>query len=153
MLRTEKSIVIDAAVDEVFAYTVDPQHLPEFFTGVLDVSDIERLPTGGYACKTVNKFAGVHTGMTGKTTAFVRNERIVWEATGKLADVTITVTFQPVESTKTRVTCIEEYTFHGGFLGKLGEPFLGKYIDHAAEMTQETLKARIEAGVPASTAH
>lgn len=38
---------------------------------------------------------------------------------------------------------------HGGFLGKLGEPFLTTYVDHAAALTQATLKARIEAGVPA----
>ena len=149
MIRTEKSIVIDVPVAEVFAYAADPQHLPEYFTGFLEVSDIRRLPNGGFACKTVNRVAGLHTEMTGETTEFVPNERMVSKATGKLADVTVTATFRPVESGKTRVTCIEEYTIHGGFLGKLGEPFLTKYVNHAAEMTQATLKARMEAGVPA----
>ena len=147
MIQTEKSIVIDVPVAEVFAYTADPRHSPEFFTGVLEVSDIRRLPNGGFACKTVSKFAGLHTEMTGETAEYVLNERLVYKATGKLSDFTNTVTFQPVEDTKTRVTCIEEYTFHGGFLAKLGEPFLTKYVDHAAELTQATLKARIEAGV------
>jgi len=149
MIRTEKSIVIDVPVAEVFAYAADPAHLPEYFTGVLEVSDIRRLPNGGFACKTVNKFAGLHTEMTGETAEFVRNERLVSKATGKLTDFANTVTFQPVGGTKTRVTCVEEYTMHGGFLGKLGEPFLTTYVDHAAALTQATLKARIEAGVPA----
>ncbi len=151
MIRTEKNIVIDVPVAEVFAYAADPQHLPEYFTGVLEVSDIRRLPNGGFASKTVNKFAGLHTEMTEETTEFVPNERVVSKATGKLTDVTVTATFEPVEGTKSRVTCIEEYTIHGGFLGKLGEPFLTKYFDHAAAMTQETMKAHIEAGVPAAT--
>jgi uncharacterized protein YndB with AHSA1/START domain len=148
MIRTEKSIVIAVPVAEVFAYAADPQHLPEYFTGVLKVSDIRRLPNGGFAAKMENKFAGVYTEMSGETTEFVPNERLVTKSTGKLADVTITVTFQPVEGTKTKVTCLEEYTFHGGVFGKVGEPFLTKYVNHAAEMTQETLKARVEAGIP-----
>jgi uncharacterized protein YndB with AHSA1/START domain len=140
MIRTEKSIVINVPVAEVFAYTADPQHVPEYFHGCLEIADIRRLPNGGFAAKTVNRFAGLHTEMTGETTEFVPNERMVTKSTGKLADVT-----------KTRVTCIEEYTIHGGFLAKLGDPFLSRYVDHGAELTQETLKARVEAGVPAAS--
>ena len=151
MIRTEKSIVINVPVAEVFAYTADPQHVPEYFHGCLEIADIRRLPNGGFAAKTVNRFAGLHTEMTGETTEFVPNERMVTKSTGKLADVTVTATFQPVEDTKTRVTCIEEYTIHGGFLAKLGDPFLSRYVDHGAELTQETLKARVEAGVPAAS--
>ena len=151
MIRTEKSIVIGVPVAEVFAYVEDPRHLPEYFTGILEVSDIRQLPTGGFACKTISKFAGLHTEMTGETTEYVRNERLVSKATGKFADFANTVTFQSIEGGKTRVTCIEEYTIHGGFLGKLGESFLTTYVDHAAELTQATLKARIEVGVPAAT--
>lgn len=150
MIRTEKRIVINAPVEDVFAYAADPNHAPAYFTGVLEVSDVRRLPNGGYAFKSVNKFAGLHAEMLCEHTEFVPNARIVSRATGKFADLTVNATFQPQEGAKTQVTCIEEYTIHGGFLGKLGEPFLARYADHAAEMTQETLKARIEAGVPAA---
>lgn len=150
MIKTEKSIVIDASVDEVFAYATDPKHAPEYFTGVLEVSDVKRLPNGGYNFKSVNRFAGAHTHMTDETLEFVPSKRIVTRSTGSLADVKVTATFQSEVSRKTRVTCVEEYTIHGGFLGKLGEPFLAKYVNHAAELTQATLKARIEAGVPAT---
>ncbi len=148
MIRTEKSIVIDVPVAEVFAYASDPQHVPEYFHGCLEVSDIRQLPNGGFACKSVNKFAGLRTEMTEETTEFVPNERLVTKGTSKLADVTITATFASVEDAKTRVTCIEEYTIHGGFLAKLGDPFLNWYVGHGAELTQATLKAHVEAGVP-----
>ncbi len=151
MIRTEKSTLIDVPVADVFAYAADPKNAPEYFHGCLEVSDIRRLPNGGYAYKTVNRFAGLHTEMSGENTEFLPNERVVVKGIGRLADVTITATFTPVEGTKTRVRCIEEYTFHGGFLAKFGEPFLTKYVDHAAELTQATLKARVEAGVPAAT--
>lgn len=152
MLRTEKSIVIDVPVKDVFTYATDPQHLPEYFTGVLEVSDIRRLPSGGYAFKSVYRIAGLHTDATTENSEWVPDARVVSRATSKLSDFTVTATFQQVEGGKTRVTCIEEYTIHGGFLGKLGETFLAGYIDHAAELTQATLKARIEAGIPAPTA-
>ncbi|MGE5333165.1 MAG: SRPBCC family protein [Nitrososphaerota archaeon] len=153
MIKTEKNIVIKAPVEEVFAYAADPNHLPEYFTGVDKITDVRRLPNGGYGFKSVNKIAGLHTDMTNEDVEFVANERIVGKSHGALTDSTVTATFATMEGGQTRVTCVEEYTIHGGFLGKLGEAFLGKYFDHAAELTQETLKARIEAGVPALTPH
>lgn len=152
MLKIEKSIVINAPVDEVFAYTSDPTHTPQFFTGVDEVRDIRRLPNGGFASTTRVKIAGFHTEMTGETTEFVPNKRFVSRSNGGLEDATITVTFEPVEGDKTRVTCVEQHDIHGGILGDLGEFFLDGYLNHAAEMTQATLKARIEAGVPAALA-
>ncbi len=151
MVKTEKSIVIDTPIEEVFAYTSDPKHLPEYYTGVIEVSDIQRLADGGYVFKGVSKIAGFHTDTTTTDSEFVPNQRIVAKSTSTLSDATVTVTFQAIEGGKTLVTCIEEYTIHGGILGKLGEAFLNNYIDHAAELTQATLKARIEAKVPAMT--
>jgi uncharacterized protein YndB with AHSA1/START domain len=150
-MKIEKRITIAAPVEEVFAYATNPEHLPEYYTGVLEVTDVRRLPNGGYSFKSMNKVAGLHADMTAESVEFIPNERIVSRARGALADSTITVTCERMEGNKTRVTCTEEHTIHGGFLGKLGETFLAKYFDHAAELTQATLKARIEAGIPAAT--
>jgi uncharacterized protein YndB with AHSA1/START domain len=149
MVKTEKSIVIDAPVEEVFAYASDPHHLPEYFTGVEKVSDVRSLPSGGYSFKSVNKIAGLRADMTSEDVEFVRNERVVARARGKLDEMLLRAMFERLEGGKTRVTCIEEHTLQGGILGKLGEPFFAKYLDHAAELTQASLKARIETGVPA----
>ncbi len=152
MVKIEKSIVIAAPVDEVFAYASDPRNAPEYFTGIHEVSDLRRLPNGGYAFKAGYKIAGLHADSTSEDTEFVPNERIVSQSRSALDDVKLTATFERLEGGKTRVTCIEEHTLHGGFLGKLGETFLTGYLEHAAEMTQATLKAHIEAGIPTGAA-
>lgn len=151
MLKIEKSIVIDAPVEEVFAYVSDPNHAPDYFTGVQEVSDVRRLPNGGYSYKSVVKLAGLHADVTGEDLEVVTNERFISQVRSALDDVKYTVTFERMDGGKTRLTCVEEHTLHGGVLGKLGEAFLGRYLDHAAELTQETIKARLEAGVLAPT--
>ncbi len=152
MLKIEKSIVIDAPVETVFAYANDPNRAPEYYAGVDDVKDIRPLPNGGYTFKSTYKIAGLHTEVTGEDIEVVPNERFVAKFRSALDDVNLTVTFERLDGGKTRVTCHEEHTLHGGILGTLGEPFLAKYLDHAAEQTQATLKARIEAGIPATLA-
>ncbi len=151
MLTVEKSRVINAPIEEVFAYTIDPMHAPEYYTGAQAISDVQRLPNGGYSFKGDFKLAGLHTEVTGENVEFVPNERLVTQARSALDDLTIAVTFERVERDKTRVTCHEEHTLHGGILGKLGEAFLASYFDHAAELTQLNLKARIETQALAAT--
>jgi uncharacterized protein YndB with AHSA1/START domain len=56
MLRFEKSIEVDAPVEQVFAYLLDPAHLPEYMTGGGVVKDIQRLPDGRYTHTEVSKF-------------------------------------------------------------------------------------------------
>lgn len=148
MLTIEKSIVIDAPVERVFAYIADPSHLPEYYTDVDEVRDIRHLPNGGYAGRLMP------LDLTVETTELVPGERIVscgiW--CGSLADVTITTTFDRLEGDKTRVTCREEHTFHGGFFGRIGEKSSAKYFERSMEMTQTALKAHVEAAIPAETA-
>lgn len=150
MLRFEKRIVIDAPVEQVFAYTVDPTHKPEYFVGVEQVKDIQRLPTGGYAFTTVSKLFGLHVEGKTEQVEFVPNERFVAQEHTPVMDATLSLRFERLEEGKTRVSGIGEYTLAGGFLGKLGEPFLAKYIEHAGEMSLKALKAHIEAGILAS---
>jgi uncharacterized membrane protein len=149
MLRFEKSIVIDAPVEAVFAYTVDPTHKPEYFVGVAEVKDIQRLPNGGYTFTTVSKFLGLHTQGKTEQVEFVPNERFVAQEHTLFMDVTLSLRFEKLDSHKTLVSGYAEYTFVGGFLGKLIEPLLTRYVEHAAEMSLAALKAHIEVDVPA----
>ena len=147
MFEIEKSIVIDAPVEDVFAYVADPQHAPEYYTDVNEVKDLRLLPNGGYACMFMP------LDMTIETSEFVPSERIVSRGTacGPMDDITITTTFDRLDGDKTRVTTHEEHAFHGGFFGRLGEKSSSKYFDRAAEMTLAALKTRIEAKTPAGT--
>ncbi len=149
MLRFEKRIVIDAPVDEVFAYTVDPTHKPAYFVGVEEVKDIQRLPTGGYTFTTVSKLLGLHVQGKTEQVEFVPNERFVALEHTPVMDVTLSLRFETLDSRKTVVSGYAEYTFAGGFLGKLSEPLLARYVEHAAERSLVALKAHIEAGIPA----
>jgi uncharacterized protein YndB with AHSA1/START domain len=148
MLKTEHSVVIDAPVEEVFAYATDPEHVPEYYTDVSEVKDLRRLPNGGYAGTFVPLDLPV------ETIEFVPNERIVLRGNwcGPMDDVTITTTFDRLDSDRTRVTSHEEHTFHGGFFARIGEKSTSKYLDHAAEMTMAALKTRIEAETLAAAA-
>lgn len=146
MLRFEKSIVISAPVEEVFAFAADPSHLPEYFTEVREVKDMRRLPNGGYACTLMP------VELTTETIELVPNERIVSRGSwcGGLDDVTMTTTFERLDGGQTRVTWHEEHAFHGGFFGRIGEKSTAGYLERAAEMTLAALKVRIEAGIPAT---
>jgi uncharacterized protein YndB with AHSA1/START domain len=133
MLTIEKSLVIDAPVETVFAYIADPKHLPEYFRGVERVSKVRRLSNQGYSFEFVDKIIGERFVATGECTEFVPNERIVAHLQGAPEDETLTTTFERLSSGATRVTFVEEYTVHGEFLGELGEAFLAEYLHHASE--------------------
>ncbi len=152
MLTYEKSLVIDAPAETAFAYIADPKHLPEYFRGVEQVSKVRRLPNRGYSFQFVDKMIGKRFIATGECTEFVPNERLVVQLHAAPEDETLTTTFERLSSSTTRVTCVEEYTIHGGeFLGELGEAFLAEYLHLASDMTYATLKVHIEAGSPAKT--
>lgn len=154
MLTFEKSFVIDAPVEAVFAYTADPTHLPEYFRGVERVSKVRRLPNQGYSFQFVDKIVGERFVATGECTEFVPNKRLVVRLHAEPEDETRTTTFERLNSDSTRMTCVEEYTIHGGFIGELGEAFLAEYLHHAGEMSNAALKAHIEAsGSGGKTAH
>ena len=147
MLKFEKSTVINAPVEDVFAYAVDPSHLPDYFTEVHEVRDLRPLPNGGYAC-TLSPVE-----LTMETSEVIPNERIVSHGKwcGGLDDVTMTTTFNRLDGDQTRVTWQEEHTFHGGIFGRMGEKSTAGYLEHAAVTTLAAFKARIEARAPAAT--
>ncbi|HET9979426.1 MAG TPA: SRPBCC family protein [Ktedonobacterales bacterium] len=148
MLRLEKSIEVDAPVEQVFAYLVDPAHLPEYETGGGEVKNIQRLPDGRYTYTEVSKLLGIHSESKGEQVEVVPNERIVWRDEGGGMDSTMTERFERLPEGKTSVTVVSETTLHAGPFAKFGEAFFAKYFDRGIEMAMEAAKARIEAGIP-----
>lgn len=152
MIRIEKSIVIDAPVEQVFAYLVDPAHLPEYLPGTDEVTDIQRLPDGRHTCTIVSTFLGVHIEVKNEQVEVVPNERIVEQSHGGGMAWTATTRFERLEGGKTRASEVDEATLHGGPLGKLGEAFFAKYLDHGMEMAMLAGKAHIEGEAQLRTA-
>lgn len=147
MVTIEKSIIINAPVEAVFAYAADPNHLPEYYADVTAVKHVRQLPNGGYACTLVPHDAPM------ETSEVIPNARIVLRGKwcGPMDDVRSTTTFERLASNQTRVTSHEEHTFHGGVFGRIGEKGAAAPLDHAAEMALAALKAHIEAQTPATT--
>ena len=148
MIRVEKSIVIDAPVETVFAYVQDPTHEPDYMPGTDEVKDLQRLPDGRYTYTDVSKFLGLRTESRCEQVEVIPNERIVERDQGGGMDGTVTERFERLPDGKTRVSVVGESTIHAGPFTKFGEAFLTRYMGHAVEMAMEAAKAHIEAGIP-----
>ena len=152
MLRFEKSIVVDAPVEQVFAYLVDPIHYPEFTPNTVEVTDIQRLPDGRHTYTHVGKFLGLHVDSKAEQSEVIPNERIVEKSWGGGMDSTMIMGFERLPDGKTRVRIVNETSLHAGPLAKFGESVLAKYFDHGMEMAMEAAKAHVEARIPTGAA-
>jgi len=142
MVKTEKSIFINAPVEKVFAFMAEPKNLPEIWPSLLEVKDVESLPNGGYSYNWVYKMAGIRIEGHAEWIEFVPNQRIVDKNESGIPS-TFVYTYQP-EDGGTRVTVNVEYTLPGAVLGKLAEPFIVKVNENEGDTVLANLKARME---------
>lgn len=148
MFRFEKSIEVDAPVEQVFAYVVNPAHIPEYESGIPEVKDIQHLPDGRYTYTEVAKFLELQVEFTCEQVEVVPNERIVAKGQGAGLDDITTYRLERLADGKTRVTLVSENTLHAGPLAKIGEASFAQYFEHSVEMAMQAAKAHIEANVP-----
>jgi uncharacterized protein YndB with AHSA1/START domain len=47
MAKIEKSILINAPVEKVFAFTAEPNNLLEIWPSMLEIKNVESVPNGG----------------------------------------------------------------------------------------------------------
>ncbi len=145
MVTIEKSIVIDAPIEQVFAYFGDPAYASEYLPGVDGVKDIQRLSDGRYTWTLVTGFLGMHVDIKSEQVKVVPHERIVEKGHGGGIDGTVTTRFEGLENGETRVTVVNENILHAGPLGKFGEAFLARYFDRGEGKAMEAAKSHIEA--------
>lgn len=143
MARVEKTITIDAPVEKVFAYIDVPANLLEIWPSLVDVQDVERLPSGGSKFAWTYKMAGVSFDGRAEAVEYVANRRIVTKSEGGVSS-TITWIFEPEEE-GTKVTNVADYTVHLPVLRKLAESFLARVNENEGEVLLANLKARMEA--------
>jgi uncharacterized protein YndB with AHSA1/START domain len=143
MANVERSIVIQAPVEKVFGFAADPSHLPEFWTSMIEVKDIQPLANGGHRFRWVYQMAGMRFEGTSDDVEYLPNQRMVQKSKGGI-DSTITWTFQP-EAGGTRVTFLAEYKVPVPLLGRLAEAMIVKVNEHETEALLANLKARMEA--------
>jgi uncharacterized protein YndB with AHSA1/START domain len=142
MAKLVKSISIEAPVDQVFAYMSEPTNQVEIWPSIIEVSEVKRLPDGGYTHDWVYKMAGVRLKGSTRTLEFVPNRRFVEKTRGGL-DSTLTWTFEP-EDGGTRLTVETEYKVPIPVLGRMAEALILKMNEQEGELVLANLKARME---------
>jgi uncharacterized membrane protein len=142
MAKLEQSITIQAPVDRVFAYISEPVNQVEIWPSMVEVTDVKRLPDGGYTHSWVYKMAGVRLKGSTRTVEFVPNQRFVEETKGGI-DSIFTRTFEP-EDGGTRLTVVTEYKVPIPVLGRMAEAIVVKMNEREGELVLVNLKARME---------
>ena len=143
MTKAENSVFIKAPVDKVFSYAVDPANQPDFWPSLLECTDIERLPSGGFSNRWVYKMSGMRFKGTAESTEYLANRRVVSVTKGGIPSVQ-TWTFEP-EPSGTKVTFAAEYTVPIPLLGKMAEAIIVKMNQREAETLLANLRDRMEA--------
>ena len=146
MARIQKSILIHASVEDVYAVARDPNRWPDWFVGM---SEIDKL-TGAGEVGTVAEFGYAMAGMRFPVTVEVLDAHLGpdggrWK--GKIAGPLAgeqTWTYTP-KGTDTEVSVDLEYTVPGKALGQIANRLIiERQQDRSADQTIENLKALCE---------
>jgi carbon monoxide dehydrogenase subunit G len=142
MAIVEKSIVIAAQPDQIFAFIAEPTNLPEIWPSLVEVHDVTPAANGGSDFKWTYKMAGMRFEGTSTALEFTPPTRISTATKGGISSTT-TLTVAP-EGDATRVTFHADLTVPGKLLGKLAEPLVIRENNKEAEALLANLKTRME---------
>jgi len=138
----ERSVLVQAPPEKVFGYLNDPHHLLEIWPSMIDVTNVEYLPEGGYRYHWLYKMAGVRFEGDSRTIEFEPNKHIVQKNTGDFVS-TFDWKFIP-ENGYTKIWVKAEYEIPKQLLTKLAEPFILKLNEREADFVVANLKDRVE---------
>ncbi len=138
----EKSTVIAAPAERIFAFVSEPTNLPEIWPSLVEVRDITPAANGGSDFRWTYKMAGMRFEGTSTALDFAPPRRISAATKGGISSTT-TWTLEP-EGDATRVTIHSELTVPGKLLGKLAEPLVMRENSKEAEVILTNLKTRME---------
>jgi uncharacterized protein YndB with AHSA1/START domain len=146
MVTIERTIIINAPVERVFAYMTNPANLPEIWPCLIEVNDLVQTREGtGTTYNWVYKMAGAHFEGTAKITELVPNHRLVVKDEGGIKAIR-TTTVQPAEG-RTKYTLQMEYVLPPSLLGELDAGFIQRLNECEADVVLANLKAKMEAEV------
>ena len=141
MAKIEKSITINAPVEEVFAYVDDPMSQLEYLPSMVEVKDVTGQGVGAHYRWTF-KMAGLRFEGETTMTEYTPNERMVVQSKGGIVS-TWNWTFTP-EDGGTKINLTVEYTVPIPVLGKLGEALVLKQNEREADQAMANIKAKLE---------
>lgn len=142
-LGIDKSILIEAPVEKVFAYYSEPENLPEVWPSLLEVKEVERTPEGwARKFKWVYKMAGMRFEGSTENSEYDKNERTVAVSKGGI-ESTIDTTYED-QGGKTLLRDRVTYRVPVPLIGRVAERFLARTNEHEVETIHKNLKARLE---------
>jgi uncharacterized membrane protein len=143
----KKSVLIDAPIEEVFAYYSEPENVPEVWPSLLEVRDVERTPEGwAKTFRWVYKMAGMRLDGSSETTKYEANRRTLVVSKGGIESSIETI--YEDQGGKTLVSEHTQYRVPIPLLGKVAGRFLEKSNENEVETIHANLKARMESDVP-----
>lgn len=140
--KLEKSIIVNAPVEKVFAFVDDPSNLPSVWPSLEQITNVERQPSGGASDDFVYKMGGMRFKGHSEPVEYVPNQRIATRSKTGIEN-TVRWIFAPADS-GTQVTFQAEYTVPVPLLGKIAEAILVRQNEQEAETLLANLKRRLE---------
>jgi uncharacterized protein YndB with AHSA1/START domain len=143
MVKVQKTITINAPIEQVFNYVENPANMPEVWPSLIEIKDVVPLPEGGHQYRWVYKMAGMRFEGSGQDIEFDPPRRTVVSNKGGI-ESTLTWAFEAAEG-GTTVNLDAEYTVPLPLLGRLAEAIIVRQNEREMELLLANLKARLEA--------
>ena len=140
MITIGNAVTINAPVDKIFNYISIPNNLPEFWPSLMEITDVQSLPKGGYKARYVYKMVGISFQGTGEYTEIVPNKSLVIVTKGGISSV-LTWAFRS-QANRTRVTLTINYEIPVSLLSKLAEAVVKKMNENELTLMLENIRTR-----------
>lgn len=141
MIKVERSVMINAPIEEVFSYVEDPVNQLEWLPGITEVRNIVGRGKGLWFHWTYKMMGILFSGVV-EFTEHLLNERLVAVSTGSIDSIWVW-TFQP-ESDKTLLNMVVEYEVPELVLGKMAEWLVLRQNEREADLSMANIKGRLE---------
>ena len=142
MPKIEKDVFIAAPVAKVFAFMAEPSNLLVVWPGLIEIKNVQPLPSGGYCFDWVYKMAGLPFKGQADWIEFKLNQRLVSRNQSGIPS-TFTWNYQ-LEDGGTHLSLNVEYSIPDSLLHKLAEPVVRKINEHEVDAILANLKVCLE---------
>ncbi len=146
-IREEHTVVIERPVEEVFAFTTDPNNDTLWQSTSLETEQASEGPVGvGTTFRNTSKFLGRRIESTYEVTENDPPHRQCMRITSGPIPGSGCYALEPTEDGSTRFT--QTFEAEAGGFFRLAEPLVGRAIRRQIEADMATLKDLLEAGEP-----
>lgn len=138
-----RDIRVEATVERVFDFLVDPNNLPEIWPNIVEVKNVKKSKDNqSFNFNWAYKMSGLLFEGKCETIEYTPYERLVVKS-NKGLDSTITWRFQP-SARETHVTLRFEYQIPSSLLKRMKEDVVIQENEHEVEALLQNLKSRLE---------